>query len=66
MSRIFGEVRQNEYVVPNFAAAMDHWSRVLGVALMEVSEISGAKQQFFEQVALRDAQRDGRDPAQRC
>lgn len=31
MSRIFGEVRQNGYVVPDIEAALDHWSRVLGV-----------------------------------
>ncbi len=31
MSRIFGHVRQNGYVVPDIEAAMDHWSRVLGV-----------------------------------
>ena len=31
MSRFFGEVRQLAYVVPDIEAAMDHWSRVLGV-----------------------------------
>ena len=31
MSRFFGQVRQNGYVVPDIAEAMDHWSRVLGV-----------------------------------
>jgi hypothetical protein len=31
LSRIFGDVRQNGYVVPDIAEAMDHWSRVLGV-----------------------------------
>jgi hypothetical protein len=31
MSRFFGEIRQAGYVVPDIEAAMDHWSRVLGV-----------------------------------
>ena len=31
MSRFFGEIRQVAYVVPDIEAAMDHWSRVLGV-----------------------------------
>jgi hypothetical protein len=31
MSRIFGDVRQNGYVVPDIEAALDHWVRVLGV-----------------------------------
>lgn len=31
MSRIFGPVRQNGYVVRDIRAAMDHWINVLGV-----------------------------------
>ncbi len=31
MSRIFGDVRQNGYVVPDIEAALDHWTRVLRV-----------------------------------
>lgn len=31
MSRFFGTIRQAGYVVPDIEAAMDHWSRVLGV-----------------------------------
>ncbi|MGU3493032.1 VOC family protein [Xanthobacteraceae bacterium A53D] len=31
MSRFFGEVRQAGYVVKDIEAAMDYWSRVLGV-----------------------------------
>lgn len=31
MSRFFGEIRQAGYVVDDIEAAMDHWSRVLGV-----------------------------------
>ena len=31
MSRFFGEIRQAGYVVPDIEAAMDYWSRVLGV-----------------------------------
>jgi len=31
VSRFFGEVRQNGYVVPDIEAALDHWTRVLGV-----------------------------------
>ena len=31
MSRIFGEIRQNGYVVRDIAAAMKHWTEVLGI-----------------------------------
>jgi catechol 2,3-dioxygenase-like lactoylglutathione lyase family enzyme len=31
MSRFFGEIRQLAYIVPDIEAAMDYWSRVLGV-----------------------------------
>jgi hypothetical protein len=31
MSRFFGEIRQAGYVVRDIEAAMDYWSRVLGV-----------------------------------
>ena len=31
MSRFFGEIRQAGYVVENIEAAMDYWSRVLGI-----------------------------------
>lgn len=31
MSRIFGEVRQNGYVVHDIEAAMKHWTEALGV-----------------------------------
>ncbi len=31
MSRIFGEVRQNGYVVRDIEAALEHWTEVLGV-----------------------------------
>jgi hypothetical protein len=31
MSRIFGEIRQNGYVVRDIEAAMKHWTEVLGV-----------------------------------
>ncbi|VTU33939.1 VOC family protein [Variovorax sp. PBL-E5] len=31
MSRFFGEIRQLGYVVPDIEAAMDYWSRTLGV-----------------------------------
>ena len=31
MSRFLGEIRQLGYVVHDIEAAMDHWSRVLGV-----------------------------------
>ena len=31
MSRHFGQIRQAGYVVPDIEAAMDYWSRVLGV-----------------------------------
>ncbi len=31
MSRFFGDIRQAGYVVPDIVAAMDYWSRVLGI-----------------------------------
>jgi catechol 2,3-dioxygenase-like lactoylglutathione lyase family enzyme len=31
MSRFFGEIRQVAYLVPDIEAAIDYWSRVLGV-----------------------------------
>jgi catechol 2,3-dioxygenase-like lactoylglutathione lyase family enzyme len=31
MSRFFGNVRQNGYVVRDIAAALEHWTKVLGV-----------------------------------
>ena len=31
MSRFFGEIRQVAYMVPDIEAAMDHWSRVMGI-----------------------------------
>ena len=31
MSRIFGAIRQNGYVVRDIRAAMDHWAGVMGV-----------------------------------
>ena len=31
MSRLFGDIRQNGYVVRDIEAALDHWTRVLGV-----------------------------------
>ena len=38
MSRFFGEIRQAGYVVDDIEAAMDHWSRVLGVGPFFYSE----------------------------
>jgi hypothetical protein len=31
MSRVFGEIRQNGYVVRDLTAALHHWTTVLGV-----------------------------------
>lgn len=31
MSRFFGDIRQNGYVVPDIDAAMDYWATVMGV-----------------------------------
>ena len=31
MSRFFGDIRQNGYVVPDIEAAMDYWATVMGV-----------------------------------
>ena len=33
MSRHFGEIRQLGYVVPDIEAALDSWSRTLGVSV---------------------------------
>jgi len=38
MSRFFGQIRQAGYVVPDIEAAMDYWSRVLGVGPFFYSE----------------------------
>ena len=37
MSRIFGEIIQNGYVVRDIAAAMRHWIDILGVERVEES-----------------------------
>ncbi len=44
MSRIFGEVRQNGYVVRDVEAAMRHWTQTLGVGPFF----------YFERVPLED------------
>ncbi len=44
MSRIFGEVRQNGYVVRDVEAAMKHWTEVLGVGPFF----------YFERVPVKD------------
>jgi len=44
MSRIFGSVRQNGYVVRDVEAAMHHWTRVLGVGPFF----------YFEKVPIED------------
>lgn len=44
MSRLFGQVRQNGYVVRDIEAAMRHWTGVLGVGPFY----------YFERVALED------------
>ncbi len=31
MSRIFGSIRQNGYVVSDIEAAMRHWTEVMGI-----------------------------------
>jgi hypothetical protein len=38
MSRIFGAVCQNGYVVRDIRAAMDHWVNVMGVGLGTTSK----------------------------
>ncbi len=42
MSRYFGSVRQNGYVVRNIDAALKHWTEVLGI------ERIGVYDNFFE------------------
>ncbi len=37
MSRIFGKVCQNGYVVRDIAAALTHWTEVLGVGRSIIS-----------------------------
>ena len=44
MSRLFGAVRQNGYVVRDIDAALRHWTGVLGVGAFY----------YFERVALED------------
>jgi catechol 2,3-dioxygenase-like lactoylglutathione lyase family enzyme len=44
MSRIFGPVRQNGYVVRDIDSALDHWTRVLGVGPFF----------YFERVPVQD------------
>lgn len=44
MSRIFGPVRQNGYVVPDIETAMAHWTQVLGVGPFH----------YFERVPIDD------------
>ena len=44
MSRVFGEIRQNGYVVRDVEAAMRHWSEVLGVGPFF----------YFERVPIED------------
>ena len=53
MSRIFGEVRQNGYVVRDVEAAMRHWTAVLGVGPFF----------YFERVPVRDFRYRG-EPSQ--
>jgi len=49
MSRIFGPVRQNGYVVRDVEAAMRHWTQVLGVGPFF----------YFEAVPIQDFRYDG-------
>ncbi len=68
MSRTFGPLRQNGYVVPDIEAALQHWTAVLGLGpgtVVEIFEISGAKGRFFEHIAKRAAAWDGSDPIRR-
>ncbi len=44
MSRRFGEIRQNGYVVRDIEAAMSHWTTVLGVGPFF----------YFERVPIED------------
>ncbi len=44
MSRIFGTIRQNGYVVRDIEAAMEHWTQVLGVGPFY----------YFESVPMQD------------
>ena len=37
MSRIFGDVRQDGYVVEDIEAAMKHWTEVLGVVENQIA-----------------------------
>ena len=50
MSRIFGDVRQNGYVVADIEAAMKHWTEVLGVGPFF----------YFEKVPVENFQYRGR------
>jgi hypothetical protein len=50
MSRIFGDIRQNGYVVHDVEAAMRHWTQVLGVGPFF----------YFERVPMKDYRYCGR------
>jgi hypothetical protein len=43
MSRLFGDIIQNGYVVRDIAAAMRHWIEVLGVLSTAISSTPGTK-----------------------
>ena len=50
MSRIFGQVRQNGYVVRDIEVAMRHWTQVLGLGPFF----------YFERVPIRERPRPSR------
>ena len=50
MSRLFGDLRQNGFVVRDIEAAMRHWTRVLGVGPWF----------YFERAPITDFRYDGR------
>ncbi len=63
MSRIFGDIRQNGYVVHDIEAAMQHWTHVLGVGPffyfadvpMEDFRYSGAPSDIKVSIALSNS-----------
>ena len=59
MSRFFGEIRQLGYVVPDIEAAMDYWSRVLGVGPLFYNPKVPIKNYRYQRRGLRAAQLGG-------
>jgi len=54
MERIFGPVMQNAYVVTDLRAALDHWTRVMGVGPFYLFEHIEFEEVWFRGASLED------------